>query len=85
MCSLGSHNSDGDVLNNLLIIQSDRPKPRTSRRGRANVRFITYSVKIYIHTAAGRLASGHAARPGSRVLWPGRILTRRPPRCRHTG
>lgn len=86
MCSLGSHNSDGDVLNNLLIIQSDRPKPRTPHLTPRPRQCPLYNLFCKnIHTAAGRLASGHAARPGSRVLWPGRILTRRPPRCRRTG
>lgn len=53
MCSLGSHSSDGDVLNNLLIIQSDRPKPRTPRltpRPRQCPLYNLFCKNIYIYT-----------------------------------
>lgn len=52
MCSLGSHGSDADVLNNLLIIQSDRPKPRTPRltpRPRQRPLYNLFCKNIYTH------------------------------------
>lgn len=69
MCSLGSHNSDGDVLNNLLIIQIDRPKPRTPHltpRPRQCPLYNLFCKNIYTHCgwAAGGRGMPRAPVPG---------------------
>lgn len=85
---LGSRGSDGDVLNNLLIIQSDRTGTRGGGGPDAEPepgRRITYSVKIYIHTAAGAAGEGAGPRPYPGCPARPRALRRRPPRRRRTG
>lgn len=74
MCSLGSHNSDGDVLNNLLIIQIDQPKPRTpdlTPRPRQCPLYNLFCKNIYTHCgwAAGVGACRAPPFPGS-LAWP---------------
>lgn len=74
MCSLGSHGSDGDVLNNLLIIQSDRPKPLTPRltpRPRQRPLYNLFCKNIYTHCgwAAGVGACREPRFSGS-TAWP---------------
>lgn len=91
-CSLGSRGSDRDVLNNLLIIQSDPPTPRLreglppdpARRARAEPLYNLFCKK-YIYTlrrGGWHRGPGRARYPGF-VAWP--CLTRFPPRHRRTG